>query len=70
VLPRAVTAEPEPLDGEPAFGEPLYGEPPYGEPLDSEPAPGDRPARAGRARRRDGTWAAVTDDGTDADHNG
>jgi transcriptional regulator with XRE-family HTH domain len=26
---------------------------------------GDRPARTGRAKRRDGTWAAVTDDATD-----
>jgi transcriptional regulator with XRE-family HTH domain len=35
-----------------------------------EPAGGDRPSRTGRARRRDGTWAAVTDDATDTGHNG
>ncbi len=39
VLPRAVTAEPEPPHSESEHG--------------------------GRARRRDGTWASVTDDGTD-----
>jgi transcriptional regulator with XRE-family HTH domain len=31
----------------------------------AELTPGDRPARTGRAKRRDGTWAAVTDDTTD-----
>jgi transcriptional regulator with XRE-family HTH domain len=36
-----------------------------------EPEPADdRPSRTGRARRRDGTWAAVTDDATDTGHNG
>ncbi|HEY4704005.1 MAG TPA: hypothetical protein VIH64_19065, partial [Streptosporangiaceae bacterium] len=32
--------------------------------------PEERPGRIGRASRRDGTWAAVTDDATDTGHNG
>jgi transcriptional regulator with XRE-family HTH domain len=49
VLPRAVTAEPEPEEPEPWLP-----------PADPEP-----PARPAQARRRDKTWAAVTDDTTD-----
>jgi transcriptional regulator with XRE-family HTH domain len=46
---------------------------PWLPPAETEPEPepaGDRPSRTGRARRRDGTWAAVTDDATDTGHNG
>ena len=49
MLPRAVPAEPEP--------EPVL--PP------SEIPHSERPSRAARASRRDGTWAAVTDDTTE-----
>jgi transcriptional regulator with XRE-family HTH domain len=49
VLPRAVQAEPEP---------------PHSELPHSEPSHHDRPSRTGRAGRRNGTWAAVTDDTT------
>jgi transcriptional regulator with XRE-family HTH domain len=38
---------------------------PHVVPDELELPPGDRPARTGRAKRRDGTWAAVTDDTTD-----
>jgi transcriptional regulator with XRE-family HTH domain len=50
MLPRAVTAEPE---AEPE---------PY---LPPAAADTEHPARSGRASRRDGTWAAVTDDTAD-----
>jgi transcriptional regulator with XRE-family HTH domain len=45
---------------------------PWLPPAETEPEPPeeDRPSRTGRARRRDGTWAAVTDDATDTAHNG
>ena len=44
---------------------------PWLPPAEAEPEPEeDRPSRTGRARRRDGTWAAVTDDATDTGHNG
>jgi transcriptional regulator with XRE-family HTH domain len=46
---------------------------PWLPPAETEPEPeptADRPSRTGRARRRDGTWAAVTDDATDTGHNG
>ena len=36
-------------------------------PAEPEPPYSDRAARTGRAGRRDGTWAAVTDDATDDD---
>ena len=51
MLPRAVPAEPEP-EPEPVL-------PP------SEIPHSERPSRAARASRRDGTWAAVTDDTTE-----
>ena len=55
VLPRAVAAEPELETGpEPAPGFPSIGTPHT-----------ERPARAARASRRGGTWAAVTDDTTE-----
>jgi hypothetical protein len=38
--------------------------------VEAEPPEEERPGRTGRARRRDGTWAAVTDDATDTGHNG
>jgi transcriptional regulator with XRE-family HTH domain len=38
--------------------------------LEAEPPQEERPGRGGRAKRRDGTWAAVTDDATDTGHNG
>jgi transcriptional regulator with XRE-family HTH domain len=50
VLPRAVAAEPEP--------KPEPGLPPTA-------IATERPARSARASRRDGTWAAVTDDTTE-----
>ncbi len=46
---------------------------PWLPPAETEPEPepaDDRPGRTGRGRRRDGTWAAVTDDATDTGHNG
>ena len=43
---------------------------PWLPPAEPEPPAGDRPGRTGRASRRDGTWAAVTDDATDTGHNG
>jgi transcriptional regulator with XRE-family HTH domain len=44
---------------------------PWLPPAETEPEPtAGRPSRTGRARRRDGTWAAVTDDATDTAHNG
>jgi transcriptional regulator with XRE-family HTH domain len=49
VLPRAVPAEPEPQPESPQ----------------AEFPPAERPARTARASRRDGTWAAVTDDTTE-----
>ena len=49
MLPRAVPAEPEP---EPEFPA-------------TEIPHSERPSRAARASRRDGTWAAVTDDTTE-----
>ena len=38
--------------------------------VDPEPLQEERPGRSGRASRRDGTWAAVTDDATDTSHDG
>ena len=38
--------------------------------VEAEPPEEYRPSRTGRGRRRDGTWAAVTDDATDTGHNG
>jgi transcriptional regulator with XRE-family HTH domain len=38
--------------------------------VEAEPPEEERPGRVGRASRRDGTWAAVTDDATDTGHNG
>ena len=53
MLPRAVPPEPEPEpEPEPAFPA-------------TEIPHGERPSRAARASRRDGTWAAVTDDTTE-----
>jgi transcriptional regulator with XRE-family HTH domain len=43
---------------------------PWLPPAEAEPLEEDRPSRTGRGRRRDGTWAAVTDDATDTGHNG
>jgi transcriptional regulator with XRE-family HTH domain len=43
---------------------------PWLPPAEPEPPAGDRPGRTGRASRRDGTWAAVTDDATDSSDNG
>jgi transcriptional regulator with XRE-family HTH domain len=45
---------------------------PWLPPAEAEPEPPEeeRPGRIGRASRRDGTWAAVTDDATDTSHNG
>ena len=43
---------------------------PWLPPAEPEPPAGDRPGRTGRASRRDGTWAAVTDDATDTGDNG
>ena len=56
MLPRAVPADPEP-EPEPVVPAP---EIPHSEIPHSE-----RPSRAARASRRDGTWAAVTDDTTE-----
>ena len=63
VLPRGVPAEPEP---EPEFPPAGFPDPEsdYTESHDSERHHTERPARAARASRRDGTWAAVTDDTT------
>ncbi|HEY2520527.1 MAG TPA: helix-turn-helix transcriptional regulator [Streptosporangiaceae bacterium] len=54
MLPRAVPPEPEP--------EPVL---PPSEIPPSEIPHSERPSRAARASRRDGTWAAVTDDTTE-----
>ncbi|HEY2278815.1 MAG TPA: helix-turn-helix transcriptional regulator [Streptosporangiaceae bacterium] len=59
VLPRAVPAEPELEPVLPPAGFP-DAESSYTERHHTE-----RPARAARASRRDGTWAAVTDDTTE-----
>jgi transcriptional regulator with XRE-family HTH domain len=60
VLPRAVSAEPEPEPEFPPAGFPDAESSSYTERHHTE-----RPARSARASRRDGTWAAVTDDTTE-----
>jgi transcriptional regulator with XRE-family HTH domain len=76
VLPRAVAAEPEP-EGEPEFPPAGFPDPESlsteGYSTDSKDTDSnyterhhtERAARPARASRRDGTWAAVTDDTTE-----
>jgi transcriptional regulator with XRE-family HTH domain len=66
VLPHAGAAEVGPGLAE---AEPWLPEAETEAELEAGPAE-ERPGRIGRASRRDGTWAAVTDDATDTGHNG
>jgi transcriptional regulator with XRE-family HTH domain len=69
VLPRAVGTGFEPGRAE-VETEPWLPEPKDEAKAEAESPEEDRPGRSGRASRRDGTWAAVTDDATDTGHNG
>jgi transcriptional regulator with XRE-family HTH domain len=56
---------------EPGLAEAEAEAEPWLPPAETEPElADDRPSRTGRGRRRDGTWAAVTDDATDTGQNG
>jgi transcriptional regulator with XRE-family HTH domain len=69
VLPYAGAAEVGPGLAE-AETEPWLPEAEAEPEFEAGPPEGERPGRIGRASRRDGTWAAVTDDATDTGHNG